>query len=212
MTDRNNTNFSIATPTPTPISIKPMTTTMSSTKPAKLQASGHKRHNSWRGLLIITSQKIDTFMELVRNAPVPIPTPRSSCPQNASSSALAIPLLSRPVSRVPTLSQLHPQVSSVPNAHSRPLSDGPLGWTYVAVSTRPHQQLESFLPPGDYSRGNTSLLSLVVSSCEPNEEQVITATPGAEHAMTVENKKRRKIARLVKSAKKLRRFFKRSQY
>lgn len=210
MTDRNNTNFSIATPIPIPT--KPMTTTMSSTKPAKLQASGHKRYNSWRGLLSITSQKIDTFMELVRNAPVPILIPHSSCPQNASSSALAIPLLSWPLSHVPTLNQLHPQVSSVPNGRSRPLSDGPLGWTYIAVSTRPHQQLESFLPPSDYSRGNASLLSLVVSSCEPNEDQVITATPGAEHAMTVENKKKQKVARLMKSAKKLRRFFKRGQY
>ena len=174
---------------------------MDSIEPAVFRISDAESHN-------VT--QVDAYIDLVRNASVPTLVPLTSSPPNDFSPALTTPLLFQPIipSNVPKVNQLRPQVNLVPVGRSRPLSDGPLGWTYVSVSARPHQSLESFLPPSDYARRNTSLLSLVMTSCEP-EEQVITATPGAEHAMAIENKSKHRIVRFMKSVKKVRHFFKR---
>ena len=84
---------------------------------------------------------------------------------------------------------------SAPLPEQRPLSDGPMAHTYVPLSARP-VAFESFLPIDDYPRERRSMLALAVSVCASDIEleenflkHTVVSTPGAEHAMTVENSK-----------------------
>lgn len=88
----------------------------------------------------------------------------------------------------------------------RPLTDGPMGYTYTPVASRSSESLDFFLPPEHYVRHNTANISLGVSICGPAERQVIACTPGAAHAMGVETKKK---GRIMKGARTLWRFFRR---
>lgn len=106
--------------------------------------------------------------------------------------------------------RIHRQVGAASICRPRPLSDGPMGWTYTPVTSRPLQSFESFLPIQHYAHPNTSALSLLLRVCGLSQEQIVVATPGAEHAMTIETK-RRKFSWLRRPAKKVKKFFKRSQ-
>jgi hypothetical protein len=86
----------------------------------------------------------------------------------------------------------------------RPLTDGPMGYTYTPTATRFSERLESFIPPEHYARRKASNVSLVVSICEPAEKQVILCTPGAAHPMGIEKKK----GFVMKGVKKVWRFLK----
>ncbi|KAF2446991.1 hypothetical protein P171DRAFT_429940 [Karstenula rhodostoma CBS 690.94] len=132
--------------------------------------------------------------------PPSIPVLRVNGPRPASSGR---------ISRTPAAPhRSHRRVVSVPVGRLRPLSDGPLGYTYTPVASRPSESLEFFLPPEHFVRHNTSNISLVVSICGPAEEQVIVCTPGTAHAMGVEKKK----GRIMKGAGKMWRFFRRRVY
>ncbi|KAF2689665.1 hypothetical protein K458DRAFT_400363 [Lentithecium fluviatile CBS 122367] len=116
--------------------------------------------------------------------------------------------LSPNISRVPTRAALtiHPN-RSLPLLSSRPLSDGPIGHTYMAVSARP-RHVESFGPIERFprprgSQGRLSMIAYVGTICE-SDEQAFVYTPGAEHAITP----MKKAKWYLKVAKKVKRIFK----
>ncbi|KAK7179255.1 hypothetical protein PSPO01_14697 [Paraphaeosphaeria sporulosa] len=105
----------------------------------------------------------------------------------------------------------HRRVVSLPadiTGPPRPLTDGPLGYTYTPTASRFSEQLEFFLPLEQYIHHKTSHMSLVVSICGPAEKQVIVCTPGAAHAMGAEKRK----GRILKGARKVWRFFRKRVY
>ncbi|KAF9738274.1 hypothetical protein PMIN01_03557 [Paraphaeosphaeria minitans] len=122
------------------------------------------------------------------------------------------PASSGSVSRKPSaLRPGHRRVVSLPAdmiRPPRPLTDGPMGYTYTPTASRFSEKLEFFLPPEYYVRHETSNMSLVVSVCGPTEKQVIVCTPGAAHAMGVKKKK----DCILKGARKAWLFFRKRVY
>lgn len=86
----------------------------------------------------------------------------------------------------------------------RPLTDGPMGYTYTPTASRSREKLDFFIPSEHYARHKISNISLVMSFCEPAGKQIILCTPGAAHAMGIEKNK----SPVFKGIKKVWQFFK----